>query len=262
MTNPQLPELTDDLEVALHDLGEHGICLLAGAIGNAVLADACRATYAAAEYDTRHGTRQAFGLDYGEGNHRVWNILSRDSVFVDLVQHPSALRMIEATIGWPALLCNLSANIALPGGQGGALHADQIFVPEPWPPDEPQGFNVAWCLDDFTEQNGATRIVPGSHRLNRPPRTDNEAESVPLIAPAGTMIAFESRLWHCTGRNLTVHQSRAALFAWYTKPIYRTQENWFLSLNPCVLEGASDELLVLLGYKTAGFGLVNGRSPM
>ena len=48
----------------------------------------------------------------------------------------------------------------------------------------------------------------------------------------------------------------------YTRPIYRTQENWFLALDPSVRENASDTLLQLLAYKTEGFGLVNGRSPM
>jgi len=51
------------------------------------------------------------------------------------------------------------------------------------------------------------------------------------------------------------------VFAWYTKPIYRTQENWFLSLRPEVRQFASDDMLVLLGYRTAGLGLVNGASP-
>jgi ectoine hydroxylase-related dioxygenase (phytanoyl-CoA dioxygenase family) len=121
--------------------------------------------------------------------------------------------------------------------------------------------NVAWCLDDFTETNGATRFVPGSHRLCRSPLPDDGDASVAAVAPAGTMIAFESRLWHRTGENRTPDHNRAALFAWYSKTIYRTQENWFLSLSPWVLEGASDELLTLLAYKTEGFGLVNGHSP-
>ena len=51
------------------------------------------------------------------------------------------------------------------------------------------------------------------------------------------------------------------MFAWYTKPIYRAQENWFLSLRPEVRQFASDEALVLLGYKAEGLGLVNGVSP-
>jgi len=141
------------------------------------------------------------------------------------------------------------------------LHADQIFVPQPWPTD-PQGFNVAWCLDDFTEENGATRMVPGSHRWHRPPGPDDaDIETVPLEAPAGSIVAFESRIWHKTGFNSTNDQRRAGVFAWYTKPIYRQQENWFLSLNPQIRQFASEEMLVLLGYKTEGLGLVYGASP-
>lgn len=258
-----LPALTDDPDRAARDLAEHGICLLHGAMPPARLEEARGALYRAARYDREHGRRQqGFALDYGDGNQRVWNVLSRDPVFVELVQHPVALRLVRQTIGWPALLGNLSANIAEPGCPGGVLHADQVFVPEPWPPHEPQGINVAWCLDEFSEDNGATRVVPGSHRLNRSPRPDDVDRSVALVAPAGTMIAFESRLWHRTGANRTRDRQRAALFAWYSRPIYRTQENWFLSLSPWVLEGASDELLTLLAYKTQGFGLVNGHSPM
>ena len=140
------------------------------------------------------------------------------------------------------------------------MHADQIFVPEPWPA-EPQGVNVAWCLDDFTADNGATCIAPGSHRLNRNPRENEQVPMCPLVAPAGTMIVFESRVWHRTGFNRTADQYRAGVFGWYTRPIYRAQENWFLSLDPTVKQFASETMLVLLGYKTEGLGLVNGRSP-
>jgi len=168
---------------------------------------------------------------------------------------------VKAVLGWPALLGNISANITGPGGGEMVLHADQIFVPEPWA-SEPQGLNVAWCLDDFTEANGATRFVPGSHRLNRAPRAeDSDAETVPMEAPAGAAVVFESRVWHKTGHNRTASDQRAGVFAWYTKPIYRTQENWFLSLRPEVRQFATDEALVLLGYKTVGLGLVHGASP-
>uniref|UniRef100_UPI0038F81D33 phytanoyl-CoA dioxygenase family protein n=1 Tax=Streptomyces scabiei TaxID=1930 RepID=UPI0038F81D33 len=81
-----------------------------------------------------------------------------------------------------------------PGGGEMVLHADQIFVPEPWPA-RPQGVNVAWCIDDFTDENGATRIVPGSHRLNRKPAAEEAtAESVALEAPAGSIVVMESRV--------------------------------------------------------------------
>jgi len=254
--------MTADIDEAESDLREHGICLLSGVLDSGQLLDVREALYRAARQDEARGVRQSgFALDYGAGNQRVWNVLSRDPVFVDLVEHPVALRLVRAVIGWPALLGNLSANIALPGAQAGVLHADQTFVTEPWPPQEPQGVNLAWCLDDFTEANGATRFVPGSHRLNRAPRPEDADDSRALLAPAGTLVAFESRLWHRSGENRTADQSRAALFAWYSRTIYRTQENWFLSLSPWVLEGASEELLTLLAYKTEGFGLVNGHSP-
>ena len=92
---------------------------------------------------------------------------------------------------------------------------------------------MACCLDDFTADNGATCFVPGSHRLNRPPRPDDEATPVPFEAPAGTLIVFDSRIWHRTGFNRTSDQHRAGVFGWYTRTFYRTQENWFLSAGPC-----------------------------
>ena len=227
------------------------------------LARAREALYRAAGADRARGREQKFGLDYAhdETNQRVWNVLSRDPVFDDLVEDPLALALVKSTMGWPALLGNISANITGPGGGEMVLHADQIFVPEPWPAN-PQGMNVAWCIDDFTEENGATRIVPGSHQLNRKPAPDEAAkDSVALEAAAGSIIVLESRVWHKTGNNRTAAQRRAGIFAWYTRPIYRQQENWFLSLNPAVRQFASDEMLVLLGYRTEGLGLVNGKSP-
>ena len=63
-----------------------------------------------------------------------------------------------------------------------------------------------------------------------------------------------SRVWHKTGHNRTREQRRWHL-SLYTRPIYRQQENWFLSLNPAIRQFASDDLLVLLGYRTEGLGL-------
>jgi ectoine hydroxylase-related dioxygenase (phytanoyl-CoA dioxygenase family) len=194
-------------------------------------------------------------------NIRVWNLLNRDPVFSDIAEHPLALSLVRAVIGWPALLSNISGNITAPGAARGVLHADQIFVPEPWS-SEPQGINVAWCIDDFTAENGATEVVPGSHLWNRAPTMDDaDVEMVPAVAPAGSLFAFESRIWHRTGANVSKDRWRAAVFPFYTRTVYRTQENWFLSLSPGVVNAASEDLLTLLAYKSEGFGLVYGRSP-
>jgi ectoine hydroxylase-related dioxygenase (phytanoyl-CoA dioxygenase family) len=261
-TAPAVPPPTRDLAQGLKNIGEYGLTIVPDVLTGDALKRAREALYRAAESDRARAREQKFGLDYAhdDTNQRVWNVLSRDPVFEDLAFHATAVEYVKAVLGWPALLGNISANITGPGGGEMVLHADQIFVPEPWS-SEPQGVNVAWCLDDFTEANGATRFVPGSHRLNRAPRPDEDPATAPMEAPAGSAVVFESRVWHKTGHNRTPSEQRAGVFAWYTKPIYRTQENWFLSLRPEVRQFAGEEALVLLGYKTAGLGLVNGASP-
>lgn len=258
-----VPPPTRDLAQGLRNIAEYGLTIVPEALTGDTLFRAREALYRAADSDRTRHREQKFGLDYAtdDTNRRVWNVLSRDPVFEDLAFHPMALAYVKAVLGWPALLGNISANITGPGGGEMVLHADQIFVPEPWA-SEPQGMNIAWCLDDFTEANGATRFAPGSHKLNRPPRPqDGVPDTVSMVAPAGSAVVFESRVWHMTGHNSTKDQHRAGVFAWYTKPIYRAQENWFLSLRPEVRQFASDEALVLLGYKAEGLGLVNGKSP-
>jgi hypothetical protein len=261
---PVLPSPTRDIDQGLNDIAEFGVCIIPGVLSGPTLERTREALYRAAASDRSRGRENKFGLDYDhdETNQRVWNVLGRDPLFEDMVEHPIALAFVKAILGWPALLGNISANITGPGGGEMVLHADQIFVPEPWS-QEPQGLNVAWCLDDFTEANGATRMAPGSHKLNRAPRpAEADVATVPLEAPAGSIVVFESRVWHKTGFNRTADERRAGVFAWYTKPIYRTQENWFLSLSPSFRATASDEMLTLLAYKSEGLGLVNGASPV
>ncbi len=255
-----LPALTNDAAQAKADIEQYGVALLSGQLSEGQLELAREATYGGADEDTRLGrVADSFGLDYGEANVRVWNILNRHPVFSDLVQLPIVLNLLQEVIGWPALLGNISANIAQPGSEGGAWHQDQLFIPKPWP-EQPQGMNFAWCLDDFTGENGATEVIPGSHKAEDLDVTELDDLAEPIIAPAGTLMVFESRVMHRTGCNRS-QAPRAGLFGWYTRPIYRTQENWFLSLDDDVIESASDELLVLLGYKTQGLGLVYGSSP-
>ncbi|HEY2051349.1 MAG TPA: phytanoyl-CoA dioxygenase family protein [Caulobacteraceae bacterium] len=260
---PVIPAPVETLQAGLACVAEHGLAILPGVLAGQRLEEARAALYHAAAQDRARGREQKFALDYAadETNQRVWNLLSRDPVFADLAEHPTALAFVRASLGWPALLGNISANITGPGGGEMVLHADQIFVPEPWARDA-QGLNVCWCLDDFTDETGATRIVPGSYRLNRAPRPDEaQVETVAVEAPAGSIVVLDSRVWHKTGNNRTSDRRRAGVFAWYTRPIYRQQENWFLSLDPSVRQFASDEMLTLLGWKTTGLGLVNGASP-
>src|SRR4051794_14694361 len=165
----ELPPLTDNVEQALRDVAAHGVGRVQGVLRGDVLGRVRDALYRAAASDRERGWNDRFIMDNPDDrtNQRVWGLLSRDPVFSDLAEHPFALQAVKALLGWPALLSNISANITGPGGGEMVLHADQGFAPQPW--GGIQGVNIAWAIDDFTDENGATRIVPGSHRLNRMP---------------------------------------------------------------------------------------------
>jgi Phytanoyl-CoA dioxygenase (PhyH) len=260
MSTPQVtprPVPTRDLAAADADLAEHGVCLILNAVEPSLLKEVHTALYRAADCDNRRGQRRdyAYGAD-DPVNQRIWNLPSRDPVFCDLAEHPMALRFVKATLGWPALLSSMSANIIAGGGSSMIVHADQGYMPEPWA--RPQGINIAWCVDDFTTTNGATQYVPGSHKLNRNRRKDEPlGELVSLEAPAGSIIAMEGRVWHTNGRNVG-GTLRAGIFTWYTLPIYLPQENWFLSVNPAIRQFGSETLLTLLGFRPQVLGRING----
>ena len=253
------PSITADIQQAIEDIKAFGICRVSGLLTQSQLQRAREALQAAAEYDRDH-QRETGGLilDNNDRNQRVWNLLSRDSIFCELAEHPVALQLAKSIIGWPVLISNYSANITYPGAVSGMSHTDQGFVPEPWPED-PQTFNTTWCLDPFTTENGATEFVVGSH-LDRALYDDGNL--VPATAPAGTLLAFDGRMWHRSGANVSSNQQRMAILGYYTKTIYRTNENWFLTLGDGFLDSASDDMLTMLAYKNNDFsGLVFGRNP-
>jgi hypothetical protein len=260
------PRPTRDLDQAKRDLADLGVCVLAGALTPDALSRVRTQLYAAAEEDLRLDRPSGGkGADYDPANQRVWGLLNRGQAFIDLVEHPASVEILTEVLGPDFLLSSISANITGPGHGGMVMHCDQLFVPQPWP-EKAQGVNVFWMIDDFTEANGGTLMAPGSHRQMRAPVAgQDETALVPLEGPAGAMCVMDGRVWHKTGRNRTTDQRRAGIFGWYVAPIYRTQENWFLSLNPLVLQSRpSERLLRMLGYRVEGmfFGHVNGYEPL
>lgn len=165
------PIPTTDADRAEHDLRNSGICVMPGVLVGKTLTNARDALYRAAEFDSSHGARRSgFGLDHGEGNHRVWNVLPRDPVFVDLAQHPLALRLVRSVLGWPVLLGNLSANITRPGAAGGLLHG---------------GFRQPRLASH--RRKHYSRHLPGwSLRLVYATDLPHPGELVPLTQPPGT----------------------------------------------------------------------------
>ena len=249
------------LEAARRDLAGHGYALIEGVLRGEMLAAVRDALYRIARFDRDNGRAGSYDASKdGNGSQRVWNLISRDPIFCQLAEHELALGLVGSLIGWPASLSSSSANIVMTDEDNIIVHADMAYMPEPWA--APQAINIGWCIDDFTAANGATMIVPGSHRHNRNHReSDGTAGLVAVEAPAGSILAMDGRLWHSAAPNRT-GKPRAAIFNSYTLPIYMPQENWFLSLDPAIRQYGSETLLTLLGFRPGLLGRVNGRAEI
>jgi Phytanoyl-CoA dioxygenase (PhyH) len=267
-TDTALPEPTRDLDRGRVDLEAHGYCLIADALS---AAETARVRARLVEVAAEERAAGVATVDSGGANQRVWQLLNRGPEFRDLAEHPVALEMMTGLLGQHVpshipgaaddrpnfLLSNIAANIAGPGGKPQFLHADQVFVPLPWPPYVLTA-SVMWMLDDFTAENGATRIVPGTHteECNADPAAT--ARTVPVVAPAGTAFVFEGRVWHGTGAN-TTDQGRHGILAYYSVPWLRQQENSTVSVSDDVRDSMSPTLRRLVGFDPYAFyGMIDG----
>ena len=250
------PRSADDVDAADRDLDEVGVAVITGVLDPATTADVrARLLDAADRSDLVGIPTRGYAFDFDEKNRRVFMLFAWDAVFVELIRHPLALRYVKRTIG-DFLISNFSANITGPGAGGMYLHADQYYVPQPWGP-APFAVNVAWMLDDFTDANGATRVIPGSH-LALPDFTASP-DTVPVEGPAGSIMVMDGRLWHQTGENRTGSVHRAALFGYYVQPWIRPQINWNAALPPDVAAGFDPAFREMLGLDHGLTAIPTGR---
>ena len=147
-----------------------------------------------------------------KGAARLSDLVNKDAAFDVCFTHPRVLAAIAHVLDGPFKLSSLNSRASLPGHGLQALHAD-------WPRATTPGVyyvcNSIWLLDDFTSENGATRLVPGTHRSGRTPTEalDNPQAAHPneiqLVAPRGTVVIFNSHTWHGGTLNQTDVPRRA-----------------------------------------------------
>lgn len=245
------------LMTCMREIDEVGYCVVPDVVAADDLSRVSEALDRVAAEDDERGVALRYGP--GGANHRMWALLNRGEEFVRLAMHPLALKIVRSCLGHDVLLSNLSANITGPGGDReiGRLHTDQGFLLEPWPYQ--LATNVAFFLDDFTEENGATLVVPGSHRvLDVPDHGLAPHAPAQLTGAAGSMAVWDGRLHHSTGLNRTSDERRRGIFATYCLPFLRTQENWCRSLDPGLLD-RHPGLAALTGFEEwQTLGAVNG----
>ncbi len=191
---------------------------------------------------------------------RVYGVLSKTRAMDRLVDHPRILAILDRLFMPNYLLSQLQVINILPGENAQALHPDDAFYPIPRPRPA-LGAATVWAIDEFTETNGATAIVPGSHRWGDD-RIPQEQEAQAAVMPAGSVIFYPGTLWHGGGANRSDH-SRLAVTCQYCEPWLRTQENYFLGTPPEVVAEVSEDIRRMLGYSIHPpfLGMVNGMHP-
>jgi len=239
-----LPPIRSSLADAVEDLDQVGLTRIGDVLDQATL------TSLRQRIEEQARAEDAAGLsfrDAGGSNQRVWNLVSKGQGFRDLLQHEIVTTLARHVLEGDYALSSHTANITGPGGEPMALHSDQGYAPRTVP--FALAVNFMWMISDFTAHNGATRVVPGSHRVQREPTAEDFDASVPATGPAGSVLVFDGRIWHGTGANTTHDDYRWGVLTYFCRPWVRPQENFTLSTVPEVLDDAPPELAQLLGTR-------------
>lgn len=201
------------------------------------------------------------GLFYGETTKRFGRLLARSGHAAGFVLNDSILPIVRLALGDAGgIQLNLSQAIEIyPGAPVQVPHRDH----EMWPVEKHGAqfmVNVMWPLDDFTIQNGATRIWPGSHLSSEQILPEHEA--IDAVAPRGSAILFLGSTLHSGGANRSARPRRGMIFS-YCQGWLLPDENPWLAYPPEVARSFAPELAELLGYRQRFAGLNNfeGQCP-
>lgn len=231
-----------------------------------------------------HLDRKIYGRNDFEGlkSNRVYGLLAKSPVFADLVTHPLALAFAERDLGRS---CLLSACLAIrldPGESVQPWHYDDAHILIPRPRGRACGVSVFWAVDDTTEENGATEILPGSHLWpeqdveghadfgsfsNKAVRDVNDdpgarPDIVKATMPAGSLMIAKGALWHRGGANKS-GAPRLIVTPQYCPGWARGLENMSLAVPKDIAATLPQRAQELIGYSIHPpfMGYVDGMHP-
>ena len=187
----------------------------------------------------------------GSSTVRIYNLLARGKLYEQIPVHDSVLPVVERVLDRGCLVSSLSSIAIDPGEIAQPIHADDQLIPLP-KPHVAIICNTMWAVTDFTEANGATRIIPGSHREARSPIPFEQLASIPAEMPRGSVLVWHGSLWHGGGAN-TTSQRRLGIAMNYCAGFMRQQENQQLGVPLDTVRGFSARL-----RKLCGFGIYKG----
>lgn len=192
---------------------------------------------------------------------RVGGIAFKDPIFAELLENPLIVNVWQAFLEDDDIVCSTwSANTSYPGYDDYHWHADYPYwwINQPWPLDKVCGQTIL-MLDDFSEENGGTGYMPGSHLKGcMPPpewKTQWPAEAKILTGRRGSALFFHGALWHSARPNRS-DRARSALLGMYTRPFFLQMEDMLAQLAR--VENPSEMLRQLMGAKRYQPSIIGG----
>ena len=192
----------------------------------------------------------------GRSTKRTGALVARSETSRRLLQDPLVLGTVDEVLAdSTSVQVHLTQVIAIGPGQGAQpLHRDQwAFDFFPFPAGFDVQCNTIWAMTDFTEENGATRVVPGSHRAADKLRYRLE-DSVAAEMTKGSVLIYTGSVYHGGGENRT-DEVRMGVNLTYARSWLRQEENQYLSVPLEVARTLDVDLLRLLGYQRGAYAL-------
>ncbi len=192
----------------------------------------------------------------GHRTRRTGGLIGRSATARDLVVHPLVLDAVGQVLGHATgYQLHLTQVIAIgPGQPAQTIHRDQwAFDFFPFPSGYEVQCNTIWAASDFRDENGATRVIPGSHRFEDRLRL-TEADSVPAEMAKGSVLFYTGALYHGGGANRS-DEVRYGLNLTYNLAWLRQEENQYLAVPFDVARTLPEPLLRLMGYARGAYAL-------
>ena len=240
------------------EIAEKGWTILPGAIEPDLL-DALAGDLARLEKEL--DVKPAENSFEGHKTLRVYNLLARGELWWQVPVHPAVLPVVEKVLDAGCLVSSLSSINIGPGETAQPIHSDDQLIPIP-KPHPPTVCNTMWALTDFTEENGATRIISGTHVADASPDYGHPYDSEPAVMGRGSVLVWHGSLWHGGGANRT-SEPRVGIAMNYCAGYIRQQENQQLGVPPATVARMPSRLQALVGYGVYSglIGHIDKQSP-
>jgi ectoine hydroxylase-related dioxygenase (phytanoyl-CoA dioxygenase family) len=214
-------------------------------------------------------TPNCTGDFYGHATKRLSSLIAKSTLCRGMAIHPVILSVMDEFLlkGCRQYQLNLTQAIQIgPGEPQQIMHPDDPLFPFVHPGYEAM-INCMWAVDEFTSENGATNVVPGSHKWERvgliPEREPAQDEITQGVMPAGSVLIYFGSLLHCGGANRTA-KPRTGIVLSYCQGWLRQSENQYLAVPLEIAQTLPERLQRLLGYfvHEPNLGQLEGRDPI